>query len=56
MVRHARCGGVQVMPNITIDKLETFVAALIESRACAAVAATTDLAATARRTEATLDS
>ena len=39
---------VVVMPNITIDKLETFVAALIESRAQCATAATQRIAQDAR--------
>ena len=39
---------VVVMPNISIDKLETFVAELIESRSRVAVAAARSLAASAR--------
>ena len=37
-----------VMPNITIDKLEVFLAELIASRSRMAVAATKELAETAR--------
>ena len=37
-----------VMPNISIDKLEVFVAELIESRSRVAVAAARSLAASAR--------
>ena len=44
----------QVMPNITIDKLERFVQALIESRARASCRITTELADFARQTEADL--
>ena len=39
---------VVVMPNITIDKLEVFLAELIASRGRMAVAATKELAETAR--------
>ena len=39
---------VVVMPNIGIDKLETFVAELIQSRSRVAVAAARSLAASAR--------
>ena len=42
------------MPNITIDKLEAFVNALIESRARAACQATRQIAEFARHTEAEL--
>ena len=44
-----------MMPNITIDKLERFVQALIESRARAACQATSQIAASARDTEAQLE-
>ncbi len=39
---------VVVMPNISIDKLEVFVAELIQSRSRVAVAAARSLAASAR--------
>lgn len=42
------------MPNITIDKLERFVQALIESRARASCRITTELADFARQSEADL--
>ena len=45
---------VVVMPNITIDKLDTFVAALIESRARHATAAAQKLASDARAQAAAL--
>lgn len=46
---------VVVMPNITIDKLEIFVAALIECRARSATAGMQQLASTARQEADLLD-
>ncbi len=46
---------VVVMPNIGLDKLETFVADLITNRASVAVEATRQMAQMARLREASID-